>query len=90
MNLKKIDEKTYLTLDNVTIGPNNIKVPIDKFKNLTAFVGIFPVAAPQYIILIVLDEPKGTEDTYGLRTAAWNAVPTAGKILDSILPLLFE
>ena len=63
---------------------------IDKFKNLTAFVGIFPVAAPQYIILIVLDEPKGTEDTYGLRTAAWNAVPTAGKILDSILPLLFE
>ncbi len=63
---------------------------IDKFKNLTAFVGIFPVAAPQYIILVVLDEPKGTEDTYGLRTAAWNAVPTAGKILDSILPLLFE
>jgi len=63
---------------------------IDKFKNLTAFVGIFPVAAPQYIILIVLDEPKGTDDTYGLRTAAWNAVPTAGKILDSILPLLFE
>ena len=63
---------------------------IDKFKNLTAFVGIFPVSAPQYIILIVLDEPKGTEDTYGLRTAAWNAVPTAGKILDSILPLLFE
>ena len=63
---------------------------IDKFKNLTAFVGIFPVTAPQYIILIVLDEPKGTEDTYGLRTAAWNAVPTAGKILDSILPLLFE
>ncbi len=63
---------------------------IDKFKNLTAFVGIFPVAAPQYIILVILDEPKGTEDTYGLRTAAWNAVPTAGKILDSILPLLFE
>ena len=31
--LKKIDEKTYLTIDNVTIGPNNIKVPIDKFKN---------------------------------------------------------
>ena len=63
---------------------------IDKFKNLTAFVGIFPVAAPQYTILVVLDEPKGTEESFGLRTAAWNAVPTAGKILDSILPLLFE
>ena len=63
---------------------------IDKFKNLTAFVGIFPVNAPQYTILVVLDEPKGTKETFGLRTAAWNAVPTAGKILDGILPLLFE
>ena len=63
---------------------------IDKMKNLTAFIGIFPVSAPQYTILVVLDEPKGTEETYGLRTAAWNAVPTTGKILDSILPLLFE
>ncbi len=63
---------------------------IDKFKNLTAFLGIFPVAAPQYTILVVLDEPKGTQETFGLRTAAWNAVPTTGKILDGILPLLFE
>ncbi len=63
---------------------------IDRYKNLTAFVGIFPVEAPQYTILIVLDEPKGTTESFGLRTAAWNAVPTAGKILDSILPLLFD
>lgn len=63
---------------------------IDNKKNLTAFVGIFPASAPQYTILVVLDEPKGTEDSFGLRTAAWNAVPTTGKILDSILPLLFE
>ena len=59
-------------------------------KNLTAFAGIFPVSAPQYTILVILDEPRGTEESFGLRTAAWNAVPTTGKILDSILPLLFE
>lgn len=63
---------------------------IDKKKNLTAFAGIFPASAPQYTILVILDEPKGTEESWGLRTAAWNAVPTTGKILDSILPLLFE
>ena len=63
---------------------------IDKFKNLTAFAGIFPADAPQYTILVILDEPKGTEENFGLRTAAWNAVPTTRKILDSILPLLFE
>ena len=63
---------------------------IDKMRNLTAFAGVFPINAPQYVLLVILDEPKGTKESFGLRTAAWNAVPTAGKILDSILPLLFE
>ncbi|MBE6461853.1 MAG: penicillin-binding protein 2 [Alphaproteobacteria bacterium] len=63
---------------------------IDTKRNVTAFVGIFPVDAPQYTILVVLDEPQGTKESWGWRTAAWNAVPTTGKILDSILPLLFE
>lgn len=73
-----------------TAEKRNADGKIDRKRNMTAFVGIFPAAAPQYTILVVLDEPKGTEETWGLRTAAWNAVPTAGKILDSILPLLFE
>ncbi|MBQ4070247.1 MAG: penicillin-binding protein 2 [Alphaproteobacteria bacterium] len=63
---------------------------IDKKRNITAFAGIFPANAPQYTILVVLDEPQGTKESWGWRTAAWNAVPTTGKILDSILPLLFE
>ncbi len=63
---------------------------IDRKRNITAFAGIFPVNAPQYTILVVLDEPQGTKESWGWRTAAWNAVPTTGKILDSILPLLFE
>ncbi len=63
---------------------------VDHKRNLTAFAGMFPAAAPQYTILVILDEPKAVKESYGLRTAAYNAVPTAGKILDSILPLLFE
>ena len=63
---------------------------IDKKRNITAFVGVFPANAPQYTILVILDEPQGTKESWGWRTAAWNAVPTTGKILDSILPLLFE
>ncbi len=63
---------------------------VDNKRNLTAYVAIFPVTAPQYVMLVVLDEPHGTSESWGLRTAAWNVVPTTGKILDSILPLLFE
>lgn len=63
---------------------------IDKMRNLTAFAGVFPINSPQYVLLVILDEPKGVQESFGLRTAAWNAVPTAGKIIDGILPLLFE
>lgn len=63
---------------------------VDNKRNLTAYAAIFPAAAPQYVMLVILDEPHGTSESWGLRTAAWNVVPTTGKILDSILPLLFE
>ncbi len=63
---------------------------INHKKNITVFVGIFPAEAPQYTLMVVLDEPHGTKESFGWKTAAWNAVPTAGKIMDSILPLLFE
>jgi len=63
---------------------------IDKKRNMTTFVGIFPADAPQYIIMVNLDEPQGLAETGGWRTASQNSVPTAGKILDGILPLLFE
>ena len=63
---------------------------IDKTRNLTAFAGVFPINAPQYVLLVILDEPKAVQESSWLRTAAWNAVPTAGKIIDGILPLLFE
>jgi cell division protein FtsI (penicillin-binding protein 3) len=63
---------------------------IDRTKNLTSFVGAFPIEAPEYTILVMLDEPRGIPETFGLRTAAWNAVPTAGNIMDAILPMLFN
>ena len=63
---------------------------VDHRRNLTSFIGVFPINAPQYVILVVLDEPKATKESSYVRTAAYNAVPTTGKILDSILPLLFE
>ena len=63
---------------------------IDRTRNLTAFAGVFPINSPQYVLLVILDEPKGIKENFNLRTAAQNAVPTAGKILDGILPLLFE
>jgi cell division protein FtsI (penicillin-binding protein 3) len=55
---------------------------------LTAFMGIAPAHAPRYLFMTVLDEPKPLPETYGFRTSGWNVVPTTGKIIARILPIL--
>lgn len=68
----------------------HVRGQTDKSRNMTTFIGAFPIDAPQYIIMVTVDEPQRTEASSMQRTAAWNAATTAGKILDAILPLLFE
>jgi len=62
---------------------------VDKNTNVAVFTGIFPISAPQYVILVLLDEPQKTKETGNWHTASLNAVPTAGAILNEIMPLLF-
>jgi cell division protein FtsI (penicillin-binding protein 3) len=59
-----------------------------KTKLLTTFTGIFPMDNPQYLVLVMLDEPQAVEGTYGYATAGWNAAPTTGKIISRIGPML--
>ncbi|GAB3449938.1 peptidoglycan D,D-transpeptidase FtsI family protein [Insolitispirillum peregrinum] len=54
----------------------------------TTFAAAFPLDDPRYVVLTVLDEPKGLKSTYGFATAGWNAAPTTGKIISQIAPLL--
>ena len=61
-----------------------------KDHRLSSFIGAFPMDKPQYAILVMLDEPKALAETYGFATAGWNAVPTAGKIIERIAPMLGE
>jgi cell division protein FtsI (penicillin-binding protein 3) len=59
-----------------------------KDKRLSSFIGAFPMDAPRYSLLVMLDEPQALPETYGFATAGWNAVPTAGKIIARIAPML--
>lgn len=55
---------------------------------MSSFVAIFPSTAPRYVVYVVLDEPKGTEKTYGFATAGWTAAPTAARVITRIAPIL--
>jgi cell division protein FtsI (penicillin-binding protein 3) len=59
-----------------------------KKKVLNAFTAIMPSDNPKYQLLVMLDEPQALPETHGFITSGWNAVPTGGKIIARIAPLL--
>ena len=56
--------------------------------NLTSFAGVFPMDDPRYVIVVMLDEPKATKDTYGFTTAGWNVAPVVSRTVSRIAPML--
>jgi cell division protein FtsI (penicillin-binding protein 3) len=58
------------------------------YKVLTTFMAVVPADKPKYLFLTLLDEPQGLRETAGYRTAAWNAGPVTGKIIERTGPLL--
>jgi cell division protein FtsI (penicillin-binding protein 3) len=59
-----------------------------KTKVLTSFTAIMPADKPQYLLLIMIDEPKGLAETHGFATSGWNAVPVGAKVIERVAPLL--
>ena len=55
---------------------------------ITSFVGVFPIERPRYAVLTLMDEPKGTKETFGFATAGWTAAPVAGAVIERIAPVL--
>ena len=56
--------------------------------NITSFAGVFPMDEPRYVIVVMLDEPKATPETYGFTTAGWNVAPVVSRTISRIAPML--
>lgn len=59
-----------------------------KKHRFNSFLGAFPMDNPRYVLVVSIDEPQPLPETHGFATSGWNAVPTAGKVIARIAPLL--
>ena len=97
------DEKGTASLANVfgynVSGKKGTSQYYDnKNKNINTFVSSFNVSSKNYILLVMLDNPQVAKDlTYNYRglkikgtrnEAGWNAVYSAGRIIEKIGPIL--
>jgi cell division protein FtsI (penicillin-binding protein 3) len=55
---------------------------------LASFVGAFPMSAPRYVVLAMVDEPKPNAHSYGFATGGWVAAPVVSRIVQRMAPML--
>lgn len=60
----------------------------DGNAKLASFIAAFPVDDPQYIVLVMVDEPKGDKSTHDFATGGWISAPVAGRVIARMGPLL--
>ena len=71
-------------------------------NKINTFASIFPISKPKFVLVVMLDEPKGNKDyIYSYRdgsgikykgtpynTAGWTSVEVSGQIMEKIGPIL--
>lgn len=55
---------------------------------VATFAAAFPMDNPRYVVLVMLDEPKGTAEASFQRTAGYTAAPVVQRTITRIGPLL--
>ena len=55
---------------------------------ISSFIGAFPINEPEYLVLVVLDEPTGTKETLHRATGGWVAAPAVRRVVERMAPVM--
>ena len=56
--------------------------------NVSTFAAAFPMDAPRYVIVAMVDDPRGSKATFGFKTAGMVVAPAITRIIERIGPIL--
>ncbi|HYN46771.1 MAG TPA: penicillin-binding protein 2 [Allosphingosinicella sp.] len=57
-------------------------------SNVSTFTAAFPMDAPRYVVLVMIDAPRPTEANSFVTTAAYTAAPVVSRVISRTGPLL--
>ncbi len=85
---KKANVEGYRIAGKTGTAEKVVEGQYSKEVSRTSFAGFFPADNPNYAMVILIDEPKPTAETYGYATAGWVVAPVFGKIVEEMAPIL--
>jgi cell division protein FtsI (penicillin-binding protein 3) len=85
---KKADAPGYRVGGKTGTAQKLINGRYSQTINITSFAGVFPMDEPRYVVVVMLDEPKATPETFGFTTAGWNVAPVVSRTISRIAPML--
>ncbi len=87
INSKKAEVAGYRVGGKTGTAEKVVNGRYSSAKRFNAFLSAFPMDAPRYLVLVVLDEPQPEKPGAGA-TAGSNAAPTVAGIVRRIAPML--
>ena len=85
---RSADAKGYRVGGKTGSAEKNAGGVYKKTSLVTSFAAAFPLDRPRYVVVIVIDEPRGTAASSFQRTAAFTAAPVVGRLVPRIGPML--
>jgi cell division protein FtsI (penicillin-binding protein 3) len=55
---------------------------------LSSFIGVFPINAPRYVIMVSIDQPHANAQSRGEATGGWVAAPAVSRIVQRMAPIV--
>jgi cell division protein FtsI (penicillin-binding protein 3) len=59
-----------------------------KKELLSSFIGVFPINAPRYVIMVSVDTPHPNAKSMGEATGGWVAAPAVSRIVQRMAPIV--
>ncbi|MBL6932268.1 MAG: penicillin-binding protein 2 [Rhodospirillales bacterium] len=85
---KKAAANGYFVGGKTGTAEKQVNGRYEKKSLISSFVGAFPIDKPRFVIMAMLDEPKGTKETFNSATGGWVAAPVVSRMVSQIGPLL--